>query len=155
MLTGTSAQREGFFCPGFALGRGPPRRVDTRGDGRRVRELGLASAVRRTQYRPTRVRKARAGLTDGQIVKEEVRDLGPVQLRVTPPAYEPEAQASECLLLPQARTRLRFGLMCSPGRRAAAVGGRRATPPGLRPPLWGLAGSCRLDPTHATLSPAM
>jgi len=55
-------------------------------------------------------------------------------------ANEPEAQASECL-------------MCSPGRRVAAVGGRRSTPPGPRPPLWGLAGCCRLDPRHPSFVP--
>ncbi len=99
MLTGAKAQREGFFCRGFAPGRGPPSQVDFRGGGRRVGERARASVVRRTQYGPTRGRRARAGLTDGQIVKEGVRDLGPVQVRATPPAYEPEAQASECLLL--------------------------------------------------------
>jgi len=33
----------------------------------------------------------------------------------------------------------------------AGVGARRATPPGPRLPLWGLAGYCRLDPSHPAL----
>jgi len=53
----------------------PVPNVDSRGDGRRVGERARASVVRRTQYTPTRGRRARAGLTDGQIVKAGVRDL--------------------------------------------------------------------------------
>ncbi len=33
----------------------------------------------------------------------------------------------------------------------AGVDARRATPPDPRPPRWGLAGCCQLDPSHPTL----
>src|SRR5271157_4213495 len=33
----------------------------------------------------------------------------------------------------------------------AGVDARRATPPDPRPPRWGLAGCCQLDPSHSTL----
>jgi hypothetical protein len=59
----------GLFCK-----PGDPK-VDSRGDGRRVGERARPSVVRRTQESPTRGRRARAGLTDGQIVKEGTRDL--------------------------------------------------------------------------------
>jgi len=36
--------------------------------------------------------------------------------------------------------------------RVAGVDARRATPPDPRPPRWGLAGSCQLDPSHTTAS---
>jgi len=57
----------------YLMRKRPPG--DSRGDGRRVGERARASVVRRTQDGPTRVRRARAGLTDSQIVKEGVRAL--------------------------------------------------------------------------------
>jgi len=55
--------------------RGAPSKLGSRGDGRRVGERARASVVRRTQEGPARGRQARAGITNGQIVKEGVRDL--------------------------------------------------------------------------------
>jgi len=60
----------------IAIGRGPPQEGKSCGGGHRV---GQAAGERRPphagQDSPIRGRETRAGLTDGQIVKEGVRDL--------------------------------------------------------------------------------
>jgi hypothetical protein len=74
-------------------------KVDPRGDGRRIGEC--ASVVRRTQYTPTRRRGARAGIANGRIVKEGVRDSkdqSPVPAcvsRARPPSLSSPKNASE------------------------------------------------------------
>ncbi len=69
-----SCRGAGFLLdslPGEATLRESPAATDVASGGGNAR----ASLVRRTQDSPTRGRKARAGITNGQIVKEGVRDL--------------------------------------------------------------------------------
>ena len=48
----------------------------------------------------------------------------------------------------------RHGSRAGYGSGVAGVDARRATPPDPRPPRWGRAGCCQLDPSHPTSSPA-
>src|SRR5271166_3214801 len=45
----------------------------------------------------------------------------------------------------------RHGSRAGYGSGVAGVDARRATPPDPRPPRWGRAGCCQLDPSHPTL----
>ena len=47
--------------------------------------------------------------------------------------------------------RTRHGLKAGYSSGVAGVDARRATPPDPRPPRWGLADCCQLDPSHPTI----
>ena len=49
------------------------------------------------------------------------------------------------------RRRFRHGSKAGYSSGVAGVDARRATPPDPRPPRWGLAGCCQLDPSHPTI----
>ena len=51
----------------------------------------------------------------------------------------------------QGRFKARHGSKAGYSSGVAGVDARRATPPDPRPPRWGLAGCCQLDPSHPTI----